>query len=306
MTGWIKLHRQIKEHWIWDDAERFKWWMDILMSTNFKGKKTELGGKISVVERGSFHTSETKLSERWGVSRNRVRRFINLLESDNMITTKKNRDGTTIKVCNYAVYQAKDEEEKQSTEQLTKHATEQSMEQSTEQQEDKGRNNKETTNETTDGTRLKNVKNYKNVKNEKNEKKESASDFFQNNGFGFITQYTTEDLNYYLDSFESDSDEIVIAALKIAKDRNKTNWGYAKGILNNWLNTNLQSIDQVRAYELQQKEVRKQNKNTLYSLKSKEMTPKWLEQGYQQDEGENKDETLEADRAAFLEKLKNK
>ncbi|MGW7931861.1 DnaD domain protein [Staphylococcus xylosus] len=306
MTGWIKIHRQIKEHWIWDDAERFKWWMDILMSTNFKGKKTELGGKISVVERGSFHTSEMKLSERWGVSRNRVRRFINLLESDNMITTKKTRDGTTIKVCNYAVYQAKDEEEKQLTEQLMKHATEQLTEQSVEQQEDKGRNNKETTNETADGTRLKNVKNYKNVKNEKNEKKESASDFFQNNGFGFITQYTSEDLNYYLDSFESDSDEIVIAALKVAKDRNKVSWGYAKSILNIWLQSNLQSIEQVRAYETQQKGLRKQNQSTHKPLQSKEITPKWLEQGYQPEVDENKDETLEADRAAFLEKLKNK
>ena len=48
---------------------------------------------------------------------------------------------------------------------------------------------------------VKKEKNYKNVKNEKKEKNHSAFDFFQNNGFGFITQYTAEDINYYLDSF---------------------------------------------------------------------------------------------------------
>ena len=49
-----------------------------------------------------------------------------------------------------------------------------------------------------------------------------------------------------LSMFENDSDEIVIAALKLAKDRNKVSWGYTKGILNTWLQTNLNSIDQVK------------------------------------------------------------
>lgn len=301
MTGWIKLHRQIKEHWIWEDAERFKWWMDILMSSNHKDKKMMLTGGISTVKRGSFHTSEKKLSERWNISRNRVRRFIELLESDNMIITKKSKNGTTIEVCNYGIYQGKEDEEKQPMEQRMK----QQIEQPAKQISDNSRNNKETTSETTDGTRLKNEKNCKNEKNYKNEKKkESAFDFFENNGFGFMTQYTTEDLNYYINLFENDSDEIVTAALKIAKDRNKVAWSYAKGILNDWLNSNLQSIDQVRAYEIQQKEARKQNRSAPHSLKSKEMTPKWLIEGQQ--EAEQYDENLESDREAFLRELRGK
>ncbi|MBW0710082.1 DNA replication protein DnaD, partial [Staphylococcus aureus] len=50
-----------------------------------------------------------------------------------------------------------------------------------------------------------------NEKNVNNEKKTTAFDFFQDNGFGFITSYNLDDLNYYLDSFENDSDEIVTA-----------------------------------------------------------------------------------------------
>ncbi|HCD3602120.1 TPA: DnaD domain protein, partial [Staphylococcus aureus] len=107
-------------------------------------------------------------------------------------------------------------------------------------------NNKSTTNGQQINTN-KNVKNGDNVKNDENEKKKAAAfDFFQDNGFGFITPYNLDDLNYYLDSFENDSDQIVTASLKIAKDRNKVTWGYAKSILNTWLNANLKSIEQVR------------------------------------------------------------
>ena len=74
MTGWIKLHRQIMEHWIWEDSKRFKWWMEILLLTNHTDKKYLLAEDTND-KRGSFHTSEVKLSERWNVSRNTVRKF---------------------------------------------------------------------------------------------------------------------------------------------------------------------------------------------------------------------------------------
>ena len=122
--------------------------------------------------------------------------------------------------------------------------------------------NKSTTNQQQINTN-KNVKNGDNVKNGENEKKKvTAFDFFQDNGFGFITPYNLDDLNYYLDSFENDSDQIVTASLKIAKDRNKVTWGYAKSILNTWLNANLKSIEQVRAFEKQQLE----SKNKIINL----------------------------------------
>ena len=119
MTGWIKIHRKIIDHWIWEDAKRFKWWMDILLLTNHTDKKTMIGGELITIKRGTFHTSELKLSERWNVSRNTVRNYLNALEKDNMIATKKTRNGTTIEVRNYGVYQGNEENKKQQTEQYT-------------------------------------------------------------------------------------------------------------------------------------------------------------------------------------------
>lgn len=285
MAGWIKVHRQVMDHWIWEDAERFKWWMEIILLTNHTDKKTVIGGELITIKRGTFHTSELKLSDRWGVSRNRVRRFLQLLEDDDMISTKKTTNGTTIKVHNYGVYQGKNEEEKHPM----KHPTKQRAEQPTEQQEDNGR------------YKTKNVKKDKNVKNEKNEKKTSnVYDFYQESGFGIINQYTAQDITYYLESFENDSDEIVTAALKLALDRNKVNWGYAKAILKDWLKSNLKSINEVRAYEQQKlANFKSRSSHNNNNLQSKEKTPEWLLRQKQ-----NKQDEVNINSPEFEEKKK--
>lgn len=325
MAGWIKMHRKIIDHWIWTDSKRLKWWLDLLLLTNHSDKKVMLGGKIVVLKRGSFHTSELKLSERWSVSRNTVRNYLNALEKDNMITTKKTKNGTTIIVHNYDVYQGKEETKKQMIEQqseqdteqqtiqqteqqskqIIEQQTEQQSEQIIEQQTEQKKDNR--LNKSLNKTKeLKNIKNDKNDKKEKKEKEEKnnykAFDFFQDNGFGFITQYIVEDINYYLDAFCQDSDEILIAALKIAKDRNKVNWGYAKSILNSWLQMNLNNYDQIKAYEAQYKATKKMQNKQKENYKSKEKTPSWLTNQNQNIVVEV-DEEFEKDRAEFFKKL---
>lgn len=110
--GWIKLYRSIRKHWIWEDAQKLKWWLDILLQANHQDKKVLLGNELILIERGSFHTSELKLSKKWGVSKTTVRKFLELLESDQMIVTEKSKKGTTIKVSKYEGYQGFSEEEK--------------------------------------------------------------------------------------------------------------------------------------------------------------------------------------------------
>lgn len=104
--GWIKLHRSIRKHWIWEDAQKLKWWLDILLQANHQDSKVLLGERLIIIERGSFHTSEIKLAERWNVNRKTVRKFLDLLQKDNMIFIEKSRQmGTTIKISNYEGYQ---------------------------------------------------------------------------------------------------------------------------------------------------------------------------------------------------------
>lgn len=109
--GWIKLHRAIRKNWIWEDAQKLKWWLDILLQANHQEKKVLLGNELVLIERGSFHTSELKLMKRWGATKTTTRNFLELLEGDQMITTIKTKKGTTIKISNYEDYQGYTNEE---------------------------------------------------------------------------------------------------------------------------------------------------------------------------------------------------
>lgn len=104
-NGWINLHRCIQEHWIWQDAHRFKWWVDLLLRASHKDTKVLIDGSLIECKRGQFITSLSKLAEEWMVSRDIVRHFLTILESDTMITRKTTQKFTQITICNYDSYQ---------------------------------------------------------------------------------------------------------------------------------------------------------------------------------------------------------
>lgn len=107
MAGWITLHRQIQNHWLWDDKPFSKGqaWVDLLLLASHCDNKFLLGNELVEVERGSFITSELKLMDRWGWSKSKVRNFLDLLQNDGMIIKKTDRKKTTIFIENYDKYQ---------------------------------------------------------------------------------------------------------------------------------------------------------------------------------------------------------
>src|SRR5437762_1325568 len=38
-SGYVKLFRSIRKHWLWQDAEKLKWWIDILLECNHEYRK---------------------------------------------------------------------------------------------------------------------------------------------------------------------------------------------------------------------------------------------------------------------------
>lgn len=103
--GWICLHRCIQDHWIWQDAHRFKWWVDLLLRASHKDTKVLFDGSLIECKRGQFITSLGKLAEEWMVSRDTVRRFLDALENDLMIARVSTHKMTQITICNYDSYQ---------------------------------------------------------------------------------------------------------------------------------------------------------------------------------------------------------
>ena len=140
-VGWIKIHRKIQDCWIWQDKpfDKGRAWVDLILLAMHKDKKLLIDNEIVVIERGSFMTSILKLSERWGWSRNKVLRFLELLESEQMLNTKRTPKGTLVTIVKYEDFQVGD-----TTDDTTDETTH------------------ETPNETTDEPQKKNIKNDKN------------------------------------------------------------------------------------------------------------------------------------------------
>ena len=105
MAGWIKVHRDITKHWIFQDAEKFKWWMDLLIMASYEDDKLLVGDSLITLKRGQLNVSLSFLSARWRRSKETVLNFLKLLESDRMIDRKSDRKSTTITICNYEGYQ---------------------------------------------------------------------------------------------------------------------------------------------------------------------------------------------------------
>ena len=112
-SGWIKLHRQIQDCWIWDNSEPFsrgQAWIDLLMLANHEDHKTMFDGKMIVVSKGARITSIRKLAERWGWGRDKVMRFLNLLQDDEMIEKTSDSRKTLITIVNYDKFQDSSED----------------------------------------------------------------------------------------------------------------------------------------------------------------------------------------------------
>ena len=110
MSGWIKIHRDIARHWIFQDAEKFKWWIDLLLLASFEDNKALVGDRLVEVKRGQQIASLSFLSKRWNKAKGTVLKFLELLESDHMIERHTDRKVTILTICNYESYQEADKQ----------------------------------------------------------------------------------------------------------------------------------------------------------------------------------------------------
>lgn len=104
-NGWVKIHRKIRNNWIWQKPDYFRAWIDLIMLVNYEKGKTPIGGKLFTVHPGYMITSVDQLAKRWHWSWKKTDKFLNMLESDHMILKKKLGNGKLISVVNYAEYQ---------------------------------------------------------------------------------------------------------------------------------------------------------------------------------------------------------
>lgn len=146
-NGYIKLYRKCLENefFLEKPFDRWRAFEYLLISARYKPSRVILKGQVIELEAGQLIVSEKKLAEKWDWSRGKVRRFLSLLESLQMIQVNGTAYGTLVTIENYTKYQC------DGTSDGTTDSTSDS-----------------TTDSTSDGTHIKKDKKDKKVKKDKN------------------------------------------------------------------------------------------------------------------------------------------
>ena len=105
MSEFIKINRDITSHWLWQDAERLKWWLDLLLMAATEDKKVIHDSHVFTLKKGQVVASLRDLQRRWKTTFKGVRIFISKLESENLISRMFiDKHTTKIEICNYGTY----------------------------------------------------------------------------------------------------------------------------------------------------------------------------------------------------------
>ncbi|EBD1562442.1 DnaD domain protein [Listeria monocytogenes] len=274
-SGWIKIYRSLQEHWIWENEKYLKWWLDLLLLANHQDRDILINGELITIKRGQKHTSELWLSNRWNADRKQVRKFLELLKKNDMITiTKSRQKGTTYEISNYNDFQGISEEIR-----TTKGTTIDTTEDTTKEHQMVQRKGHK--------QELKNLRIKELKKDINNNSDLNFKDFWEQNGFGMMLPVELEKLLAWVDDFAGNR-EIVMKALEVTSEQgaNKRNYAYVNKILKNWESRGFKTIADVDAAEKQRQIEIEQKFNKPFNKYNKpvkeEVLPDWFDKEQQE------------------------
>ena len=107
MAGWIKIYRELSDHWLAQHPEKLGWWVLLLLKVAHEDKKVLVGNQMIELKRGQIIASLTYLADLWQTSKRTAERFVELLEKEQMLSRCVSRKVSVITICNYDSYQEK-------------------------------------------------------------------------------------------------------------------------------------------------------------------------------------------------------
>ena len=105
MKGWINLHRDITNHWIWHNPRHFRWWVLLLLMAQWEPRKVVFGKTSVQLQRGQICTTIRFLARQMDACCHTTITFLNSLEEAEMIHRISNSQMTIITITNYDKYQ---------------------------------------------------------------------------------------------------------------------------------------------------------------------------------------------------------
>ncbi|EAC2777463.1 DnaD domain-containing protein [Listeria innocua] len=291
-SGWIKIYRSLQEHWIWENEKYLKWWLDLLLLANHQDRDILINGELITIKRGQKHTSELWLSNRWNADRKQVRKFLELLKKNDMITiTKSRQKGTTYEISNYNDFQGISEEIR-----TTKGTTIDTTEDTTKEHQMVQRKGHK--------QELKNLRIKELKKDINNNSDLNFKDFWEQNGFGMMLPVEMEKLLAWVDDFAGNR-EIVMKALEVTSEQgaNKRNYAYVNKILKNWESRGFKTIADVDAAEKQRQiELEQKYNKPAYNKYNQPVKEEVLPDWFDKEQKKTKQETSTTESSEDLEK----
>ena len=168
--SYIKLYRKATDCDLFDDKPFDRWhaFEFLMIRATWRPKSILIKGQQVKLDTGQLIYSERTLAEAYGWSRNKVRRFISLLEMLEMIKTERTTLGTIITITNYKKYQQNDTAD-DTSEIVEKYTSIDNVPTADRTTNDTTHDTSDdTSDDTTHDTKKKNIKKDKKGKNERN------------------------------------------------------------------------------------------------------------------------------------------
>jgi len=110
--GYIALHRKLRDNFLWKQRRSFSMveaWIDMLMEAQHSSEpqKVVIGMTVLTCHRGQSLKSTTTWARRWGWSRRKAHRFLQMLKKEDMVELENARVTSRVTICNYERYQTR-------------------------------------------------------------------------------------------------------------------------------------------------------------------------------------------------------
>ncbi|MBU5312313.1 hypothetical protein KQI38_09755 [Tissierella carlieri] len=109
MSGWIKLHREIKDKAIFDNEKLLKTFIWCLLKATHTEHEQLIGRQKVPLKSGQFVTGRNKASTELNMSPSTTWEYLKILESNKSINIKSNNKFSIISIENWGLYQSEDE-----------------------------------------------------------------------------------------------------------------------------------------------------------------------------------------------------
>lgn len=108
MPGWIKIHRELMDHWVSGDPASLSVFVRLLCEANFTDRTQNINGSPVTIRRGQLLFGLPAFSKRSGITISTLRRVMKNLQKEGMIDRQNFSKYSIISITNYEEWQADD------------------------------------------------------------------------------------------------------------------------------------------------------------------------------------------------------